>query len=79
MHADLKLRTVIWDFGGEPIPTERMNDVARLATATVPPPGLEGLVDDDEIEALVNRAAALVRRPVFPSVRSSRAYPWPLL
>ena len=77
LHVDLKLRTVIWDFGGQPVPATLVEDVARLAAS--PPPELSGLVDDAEVEALVNRAAALVRRPVFPRVRSGRAYPWPLI
>ena len=77
LHADRKLRTVIWDFAGQPIPDERMEAVAALAVA--PPPGLGGLLDDGEVEALAARAASLVRRPVFPEVRSGRAYPWPLV
>ena len=77
LHADPKLRTVIWDFAGQPVPAARVDALARLASA--PPAELTGLVDDDEIEALVARAAAIVRHPVFPHVRSARAYPWPLV
>ena len=77
LHVDRKLRTVIWDFAGQPIPDERIQAVARLAVA--PPAGLTGLIDEDEVEALAARAASLVRRPVFPEVRSGRAYPWPLV
>jgi uncharacterized repeat protein (TIGR03843 family) len=77
LHADPKLRTVIWDFAGQPVPPERMDAVSRLAVS--PPPDLAGLLADEELEALVGRAAALVRRPVFPQIRSARAYPWPLV
>ncbi len=77
MHDEPKLRTVIWDFCGEPVPDALLEDAARLADS--PPPALAGLVTDDEVDALVDRAAALVRRPVFPAVRSDRAYPWPLV
>ncbi|HEX2042323.1 MAG TPA: SCO1664 family protein [Acidimicrobiales bacterium] len=76
-HTDPKLRTVIWDFAGQTVPPARLDAVARLAVA--PPAELAGLVDDEEIEALVARASAIVRHPVFPKVRSSRAYPWPLV
>ncbi len=76
-HTDPKLRTVIWDFAGQPVPPALLDAVARLAVA--PPAELAGLVDDDEIEALVARATSIVRHPVFPKVRSSRAYPWPLV
>ena len=78
LHAEPKLRTVIWDFGGQPLPEERMDDVARLAQ-NPPADALSGLLDDEEIEALAARAAALVRRPVFPMMHSHRAYPWPLV
>jgi uncharacterized repeat protein (TIGR03843 family) len=77
MHDEPKLRTVIWDFGGEPVPGALVDDISRLAAS--PPRELVGLVTADEVDALVARAAALVRRPVFPVARSGRAYPWPLV
>ena len=77
LHAEPKLRTVIWDFAGHPVPEARVGDAARLAAS--PPPGLDGLLRPQEVDALVRRAAGLVRRPVFPPVRSARAYPWPLI
>ena len=77
LHAHPKLRTVIWDFAGLPIPPERMEDVARLALS--PPAALDELVSDVERQALAARAAALVRHPVFPAARSARALPWPLV
>ncbi|MFN2609159.1 MAG: SCO1664 family protein [Acidimicrobiales bacterium] len=77
LAADPRLRTVIWDFAGQPVPDELMGPVARLAAS--PPAALAGLVDDDEVAALAARAAVLVRRPVFPVPRSGRAYPWPLV
>jgi uncharacterized repeat protein (TIGR03843 family) len=78
LHVEPKLRTVIWDFGGQPVPEELVADVARLAVAP-PLAELEGLVAEAEVEALVGRCAALVRRPVFPPIRSGRAFPWPLV
>ena len=77
LHADPKLRTVIWDFAGQPVPDARVQAAARLATS--PPPELDGLLRPKEVDALVRRATALARRPVFPPVRSARAYPWPLI
>jgi uncharacterized repeat protein (TIGR03843 family) len=77
-HEDPKLRTVIWEFAGEPVPDELMNAVARFAIAP-PVRAFAGLLDDDELEALIARAAALVRRPVFPQNRSGYAYPWPVV
>jgi len=77
LHDEPKLRTVIWDFADEPVPEALVGDASRLALS--PPKELSGLVSADEVDALVARAERLVRRPVFPVVRSDRAYPWPLV
>ena len=77
LHEEPKLRTVIWDFAGQPLPPERLDAVARLAAA--PPSELAVLLEPTELDALVARAAAVLRRPVFPLVSSGRAYPWPLV
>jgi len=76
-HTDPKLRTVMWDFEGMPIPDRLVSDLARFAVAV--PDELRGLIDGEEIEALAARAAAIVKRPVFPAARSGRPYPWPLV
>jgi uncharacterized repeat protein (TIGR03843 family) len=76
-HADPKLRTVMWDFEGQPIPEALVADIARLTAGL--PGELMRLLDEEEIEALGARAAAVARRPVFPPARSSRPYPWPLI
>jgi uncharacterized repeat protein (TIGR03843 family) len=77
LHTEPKLRTVVWDFAGQPLPAARLDAVARLAAA--PPPELDGLLEPAEVGALADRAAAVLRRPVFPAIRSARAYPWPLV
>lgn len=77
LHEETKLRTVIWDFEGQPLPPERLDDVARLAAG--PPPELATLLGPGELEALATRAETAIRRPVFPHLRSARAYPWPLV
>ena len=76
-HVDPKLRTVMWDFEGMPIPDRLVADLARFAMAI--PDELRALLDEDELEALAARAAAIVKRPVFPPARSARPYPWPLV
>ena len=78
-HPHPKLRTVIWDFEGRPVPEPLMEDVGRLARSAAPPPGLETLLAPVEIDALLARAAALVGNPVFPAARSGRHFPWPLI
>ena len=76
-HLDPKLRTVMWDFEGMPIPDRLVSDLARFAVSL--PAELNGLLEDEEIEALAARAAAIVKRPAFPPARSARPYPWPLV
>ena len=44
---DDKLRTVIWEFGGEPVPPELLTDVRRLAECV--PLEVAALLDDDEV------------------------------
>jgi len=75
--AEPKLRTVIWAYGGEPIDDDLVADVARVVADL--PPALCSLLDAEEVEALVRRAGALLRHPVFPIDHSGRRYPWPLV
>ena len=77
-HVQPKLRTVIWEFGGEPVPSALLEDVARLVDD--PPAGLGALLDPDEVDAVRRRAERLVRSAVFPEARAGyRHYPWPLV
>jgi uncharacterized repeat protein (TIGR03843 family) len=75
---EFKLRTVLWDFAGEPIPEELLVDVRRLLDDGLPDP-LACLLDDDEHLALLERADTVVRSGSFPVDRSGRRYPWPLV
>ena len=75
-HHEPKLRTVIWDFGGQPIPGELLADLGRLADDG---PDLDGLLDAAERAALRRRAAAVVTAGVFPIDETGRRYPWPLV
>jgi uncharacterized repeat protein (TIGR03843 family) len=75
--ADFKLRTVVWEFGGEPIDA-RLIDAARRIVDRVP---LEvaTLLADDEVAAMQKRAEWVVENPVFPVDQSGRRYPWPMV
>ena len=77
-HAEPKLRTVIWDFGGAPIPGGLVDDLRRLVKAGLPAP-LAALLRPDEREALAARARALVEHGRFPVNEGGRSYPWPLV
>lgn len=75
--ADDKLRTVIWEFGGESIPSQWLMPVERLCAE--PPPDLVALLAPDEVDALRRRAARTVERAHFPTDPTGRRYPWPLV
>jgi uncharacterized repeat protein (TIGR03843 family) len=75
-HTDMKLRTVIWDYAGEPIPSDVLDDLKRFVEAGVSDP-LADLLDVDEQQALRVRAKALVDYARFPEDRSGHHYPWP--
>jgi uncharacterized repeat protein (TIGR03843 family) len=77
-HVDPKLRTVIWDFGEEPIPPALLDDLRRLAAGPLPA-ALTGLLDAAECQALLKRTRALVKMGHFPADSGGRRYPWPLV
>jgi uncharacterized repeat protein (TIGR03843 family) len=75
--APFKLRTVIWEFSGEPIPDEVLERVAPLVERV--PVDVAALLDDDEISALQHRATKLVTECVLPTDHTGHRYPWPLV
>ncbi len=77
-HAEPKLRTVIWDFGEEPIAAGLLEDLRR-AVGEALPSGLCELLDPDEQRALRRRARGLLRAGHFPVDKSGLRYPWPLI
>jgi len=77
-HAELKLRTVIWDFGGDPIPAPLLDDVRRALSRSVPAP-LSDLLDVQEKRALLARARAVIKAGRFPEDTTGHRYPWPLV
>ena len=80
-HVDPKLRTVIWDFAGEPLPPELCGDVeralvevdrGRLAEM------LGGLLSPPEVRTLKRRLRrVLVPTWRFPEPTSAWSIPWP--
>jgi len=77
-HHEFKLRTVIWEFGGQAVPPDLLEAVAALAEAELPD-GLAALLDPLERDAVRTRARALVRAARFPIDETGRRYPWPLV
>jgi uncharacterized repeat protein (TIGR03843 family) len=77
-HVEPKLRTVIWDFAGEPVEDEDLADLANLVDDGIPRPVKEHL-RPDEVAALESRIRRLLSRRRLPEPRSDRPYPWPLV
>jgi uncharacterized repeat protein (TIGR03843 family) len=77
-HTELKLRTVIWDYAGEPIPRGVLEDLKRIVKSGLPAP-LADILTAAEQQALLVRAQALADYAHFPEDRSGHRYPWPLV
>jgi uncharacterized repeat protein (TIGR03843 family) len=90
-HVEDKLRTVIWDFAGEPIPEKLCADLglfrqklAPTREVTASPAGFELIsalkpyLSTAEIGNLAKRADQLVAHGRFPNPEQGRRqYPWP--
>lgn len=77
-HCEFKLRTVIWEWAGEPLPSDLADDVGRLVDEG-PPDGVASMLSLLERDALLTRTTALVSEGRFPIDPSGRRHPWPLV
>ena len=75
--ADFKLRTVIWEFGGEPLPDHLRAAIEPLLETI--PLNIATLLSSDEVSALQERVQWLCEGGAFPIDRSGSRYPWPLV
>lgn len=81
-HVEDKLRTVIWDFAGEPIPSDLMADLTRLLEELEQGGDLveqlKPYLTLAEIRAMERRTRRLIENGCFPHPSPSRRpYPWP--
>ena len=83
-HLEEKLRTVIWDYAGQPVAAAPLGDIGGLAERLQPESALwrrlAPFLEAEEITMLRQRAEAILeerRLPHPPSWR--RPYPWPLI
>jgi len=81
-HQEGKLRTVIWEYAGQPIPDDVVEDL-RALQATLEDrdgtmlPALRSLLSRAEIDAFCRRVERVLRRPRFPDPGGNRSVPWP--
>ncbi len=75
-HADTKIRTVIWDFGGEPIPAHLLESLAQLVKQLADPAGelkeLLELLLPEEVQALHKRVAWVLTEGAYPGLPGRR-------
>lgn len=77
-HEDPKLRTVIWEFGGQPLTDDTVSRLHELIAVDLHP-HFDGLLSGIEIATIIDRAAALIDHGHFPTDPTKRRYPWPLI
>ena len=72
-HSHLKLRTVVGDFSGEPIPEHLLRDLSEFVLKLESPGErvreLIGLLDGDEVAALVQRVQWILEVREHPTLR----------
>ena len=81
-NVEEKLRTVIWDFAGEPVPDDLCAAIKAFRQKLVAPSALLDEIKEHlspvEITALIQRAEALLPCTHFPyPPQDRRAYPFP--
>jgi uncharacterized repeat protein (TIGR03843 family) len=85
-HVEDKLRTVVWDFAGEPLPANLCDDLVRLRDRLRLRSGgnaelvdcLRDYLSPTEIAALADRIDRLLVAGHFPNPDPNRRpYPWP--
>ncbi len=78
-HAQWKLRTVMWDFVGDPIPDELLAPIQALVDDGLPD-SFRQMLDPLENDAVLTRAIAVLELGVFPEDETGgHRYPWPLV
>lgn len=75
-HADTKIRTVIWDFSGEPIPRQYLATLEKFCQQLANPSGLvkelQELLLPPEVVALHKRLEWVLTERVYPGVPGRR-------
>jgi hypothetical protein len=83
-HSEYKLRSVIWDFSGDPIPKLLLDDLNKFQSIICSNNNqhwieLNELLSSREIAAFQARFERLIQTGNFPQPGQGRHYPWPLV
>jgi uncharacterized repeat protein (TIGR03843 family) len=82
-HAKYKLRSVIWDWVGEAIPAEWLDDLLEagtlIAAADARAEAFCAMLAPGEENALLGRIEKLLETKTFPAPGPNRHYPWPIV
>ena len=82
-HKEPKLRTVIWDFAGQPLPEAVLTDLEALVGIVTGDSqlvqALEQLLTGREVAAIRRRLLALIESRSYPEPGTGRVVPWPLV
>jgi len=85
-HQDYKLRTVIWDYANQKIPSELLIDLQMLFEIIKNEKlqfvqKLKIFISSTEYFMIIKRTEELMKTGVFPVIKNneSRPYPWPLI
>lgn len=83
-HSENKLRSVIWEFAGEIIPEQLLEDLSSFQrwlaiSEKKERQELNALLSARELEALSRRLELLIEDKRYPLPGPGRHYPWPLV
>lgn len=80
-HHEYKLRTVLWDFVGQPFPPTILQALCHLQEQLRQPSDvctrLSGMLDEIEMQALRRRLHQMVRSGAYPNPGPGPNIPWP--
>ena len=81
-HAALKLRTVIWEYAGQPVPGGLLTDVETLRAQLARRDSslrllLDNYLTQREVLSLERRIERVLQTQRFPLPGSGMVYPWP--
>nr|WP_290665774.1 SCO1664 family protein [Ardenticatena sp.] len=82
-HVEPKLRTVLWDLAGQPVPSHILHAVEHLLPRITPEGDvareLRAYLSEEEIAALVKRAHTFLAQKHYPLPGPGRHIPWPMV